>query len=643
MIALTASAAQAQPFALATNGGFEDEPISDDYDIFGPFDAIRRTAGDGELPANPPVFEGVASLQINGGLGGGPFVGVLGNPAAATPVIFGGGPITMTFRYNVPASTPWAFQTPLVKFNPRRPNSSFYSEPEKPILIPTINGGVGHTNGEWVQTEFTYDRWLIDAINNFQNDVRVGRVGSTFGAVPSSVSPLLSRFGALEFGQNETGQIFFDDVRIGQLLGDETPLPPRIIWNDYNYAGEVAVDDSIPEPAVPMYFNTDSSFATFNTTIDGSTVPYAYSIFFDGFQIAYDNDSDGFGGEDFQVVNIYDNPSGSVFVFPDFYPLTWQDVVVQGTQIPFVQLADGSSAGGTNRIITGPSLDTANAFEQAPVFSEASMLVLWNPESVDGESILVEGELVENRNARPRSEFIMRSVGAFDGGNASFVGERDYSQDPVEGQTASSVTYTLDVNSAVDMASAGGVQLFSMTAQRPSCGSASAVRAEVVTTAGVTSSSLVGVAPGADLFSSPVSFAVGDTIRLVNSTRSGTDDPTIEVTLDATSAVGGLSVQGDISLDGTVTLTVHWDGAPDPLPASSSLIASLTVVATSLEDVGLCAGDFDGDGDADAEDIDAFESAFNAQLCAADITGPTGFDFFDYLALQASVAEGCGE
>ncbi|MGE3109127.1 MAG: GC-type dockerin domain-anchored protein [Phycisphaerales bacterium] len=225
-----ASSAMGQ-YQMLMNTGFEVEnPLDPTLPAgWGPFNgAVRRTIGDGLLPALATTHEGIAAIQLTPReVGPSDFIGFSSDAPLdpENPLSFNnpgypfdppsGPDLTVSGWFMIPASDPMVAHRAGLKLEFRRTaNNSVYEgfeslgiDPANPGAVPgliavsTPTGPGVHTNGEWIQftfvfhqSQFTIPLWPLPPENP---DARV------------SVLPL--RFGA-PYAGGARGTIFWDDM-----------------------------------------------------------------------------------------------------------------------------------------------------------------------------------------------------------------------------------------------------------------------------------------------------------------------------------------------------------------------------------------------------------------------------------------------
>ncbi len=586
------------------------------------FPAQRRTAGDGASPG-ALVRSGIASMGCTS-------AGLQAFAGCDTDILdtqtfmfndpaydYGCGPAVFRYWYAIPASNPLEYRNGGIKMEFKRPNNSIYLAYEATPIASIDAGGTGHTGGAFEQVELAVWPAQMDFQHLYAN------MGSVYGSLPHRVSLLLFRFGNVPGGQTDDGYIFWDDV---EFIQDKTgsEFDEFIIWDDTEVSLRSLDQAGVLEPSIPVHFFGDSTVYT-----DGDQV---------GFGCLPSND-------EFNAINIIDRVPGTTE-----YPQTFADLVANGFVRAVHQNADGSAGTFGTSVITGPSFRASGQpLDLIPSMSDARIDMTYNfPNYVpDGMGGMVPD------GPPQRSDFTITGFGDY-GPAATLESVRDYSADPVVGETTFTVSFTFTANQNINLETSRSVgndafrllTLSSMFANR-AAGEYDASSLEVQEAGGGTTDLLLedSTPRGAYLFPSPVATAVGRTFTLFQDTDAtfNPDSPTIEVTIDSLTGVSGtIGVQGFLAAttdpnDDSLSVWLEWVDAPTTIPSGTVIEGSFTVRALPpAAPPSTCIGDLNGDGGTDVFDFGLFGPAFGTStgdpgfLPEADFDGNGTIDVFDF-------------
>lgn len=579
--------------------------------------SVRRVVGDATSPA-ALVRNGVASMGCTSA-GFQTFAGcdtdifdnqtfVFNDPAYE----YGCGPVLFSYWYAIPASNPLEYRNAGLKLEFKRPNNSIYIGYEALPIASIDAGGVGHTSGAFEQVSLAVWPARFDFQHLYAN------MGSVYGTVPHRVSLLPFRFGNVPGGMTDDGYIFWDDV---DYVQDKTGavFDEFIVWDDTEVSLRTLDQAGVSEPSIPVFFYGDST------------------VYTDGDQI-------GFGclpsSDEFNAINIIDRVPSTTE-----YPQTWVDIVANGYVRAVHQNVDGSAGTFGTSVVTGPSFRASGQpLDLIPDMDHADIDMTYNfPNYIDDGmgGMIPDGPPL-------RSSFTVTGVGEY-GTAASLESVRDYSTDPVVGDTTFTVSFTFTANENINLETARTLgndafrllTLSSMFASR-AAGEYDASYLEV----GATQLVLADSTPrDAHLFGSPVATSVGSTFTLFQDTDASfnPDSPTIEVTIDSLSGVSGtIGAQGYLASstdpnDDSLSVWLEWVDAPATIPASTVISGSFTIralPASAPPPLGGCDADLTGDGNTDVFDFGVFVGNFGRNdltpFTGGDYDGDGDVDVFDF-------------
>lgn len=200
---------------VVLNPGFEEGRTSDPTLVrfWRTFNtAKRRFVGDGILPPCVAPHGGVAVVELPPGQ---TFSGLDTNVFNTTTLLFndpayayGGGPVTFSAYYLIPAGRPLLTQAAGLMMEFRRENTSIYYS-----FVDLRLTGASFADGQWHKITMTISQADWDFVFNTHNG------GVPFPAFPISVSLMLARVGN---DTTDQGTIYWDDVEYTQSgqLGD---------------------------------------------------------------------------------------------------------------------------------------------------------------------------------------------------------------------------------------------------------------------------------------------------------------------------------------------------------------------------------------------------------------------------------------
>ena len=524
---------------------------------------------------------------------------------------YGCGPAVFRYWYAVPASNPLEYRNGGIKLEFKRPNNSIYIGFEATPIASIDAGGVGHTSGAFEQVELTVWPARFDFQHLYAN------MGSVYGNVPHRVSLLPFRFGNVPQGESDDGYIFWDDVEfIQDMTGSE--FDEFIIWDDTEVSLRSLDQAGVIEPSIPVFFYGDSTVYT-------------------------DGDQLGFGcmpsSDTFNAINIIDRVPSTTE-----YPQTFVDIVANGFVRAVHQNVDGTSGAFGTSVVTGPSFrESGQPLDLIPDMDHADLDMTYNfPNYIDDGmgGMIPDGPPL-------RSSFTITGTGDY-GALATLESVRDYSTDPVVGDTTFTVSFTFTANQNINLETSKTLgndafrllTLSSMFAERSS-GEYDASYLEV----GATQLVLTDSTPrGAHLFGAPVATSVGSTFTLFQDTSAtfNPDSPTIEVTIDSLTGVSGtIGVQGflDSSLDpndDSLSVWLEWVDAPATITSGTVISGSFTIRAlpASAPPPSGCVADLNGDGVTDVFDFGIFAGNFGRNdltpFTGGDYDGDGDVDVFDF-------------
>jgi hypothetical protein len=589
----------------------------------------RREFGDTLSASVPPLVRtGIAAQEVFEASGftfagfdtDTPMSGPPPQPLLNPVYQYGCGPVTRSFWFAIPSNSPLLYKRVGQKWEFKRPNTSVYEAIETLPFGPESNGGLGHTNGEFIQVVDTVTQADLEWRFNFYNDqVPFDGVGVPWPDPPIMVNLLHFVFGTVPTGMTETGRVFFDDVEYEQnlnVLGDTIE-----IWDDLFTKANLSLGTGIVEAAIPVFMN--------------------------GVQRGYPCVA---GNDNFKIVEFFDE-AGTTGLFP----LTWSDIVSNGYLRPLVQFDDGTSGIGSS-VITGPSHKaTGQSLDLIPTYSRADITAGITGIGRD----LTQMPPVPGTPTRTNN-FKVKGTGNY--GPATLVSTRDYGVDPAIGNTACTLTYTWTAtqNITLDATATGqgfdAFRLITISSMLANIGmgeyDARFIAVEDPT--GVVKTLAIPESPrGAYLFTAPQPTAVGRSFWLYqdNGANFNQGSPTIEVELTAlTGAPGTLGVNAFLDSstnpnDDSLSAWIEWTGAPATINSGTVITATFTIRALEATDVG----DADHDGDMDCDDaailvslcdMDETASNFNAY---ADMDGDGTIDAADEALLEAITGTCPGE
>ena len=631
---------------------FQNDPVGDDD----PTDDFirRRVLDDGQMPfpgqggTQVPVRSGSASLMISGGEGtnfrgvlnsnGSNDLGGIDRRLSYTPF---GQEVRITGWYNIPQATAWQIQQPGFKIEFResdggnfRPTNGATVGPEFFLVNSVLQGGTGHNGGVWEEFELNIDNWYIEQFILRYSETNDGLPSQ--GSEPPAIFFLLPFiFGgqsndplAPDFLGNETGAVFFDDLAYTAELGNTSPTPNRRFYGDRQHYLEVALDGAAAGAPVPVTMNANNPDSP---PLGTAQFPFWASAFFDTFQIAWDFDNDGFGNESWTSVLVYDRVPGwdedatGEFQFQTGwygYPLTWTDNIVDSRLFGRVQSDDG---GVTNLVNQNGSTGSAGSSAVTTPSYQSSGLRRADIGSAD--------VITTYQGLEQRSPTRVVAEGTYQGSLGTITATRDYSEDSAVGRSVASFSYEYTADAAISLDGEfrlGGLESFY------TAGSYLADRV-MIGREGDANANFDEATPGADLFASPVAFAVGDTIILSsNPGATPADAPTVSLTLDSLVGATTVGVQGTVDVAGNVEVWIEWTDAPATVSGGTGIAASFTVSATDP-----CIADFNGDGVLDVRDYLAVQNLADGGDTATDFDDSTSVNGADLVAYDAEFGNGC--